>query len=210
MKDPETSPAEEKPQSTDSPCCDADHACCESAATEGSTPGPETEAAGADQDPLALAQEALKQEKERVARLLADTENQRRRFAREREEIRRTAAAGVIEDLLPALDNLQIGLDAADNHPEAAAVAQGFSFVAQQIRQTLEGHGLSAVNPAQGEAFDPNQHEGVSHEASAEVADNAVIRVQRIGYSLNGRLLRAAMVVVSSGQPQHTDTEAPE
>lgn len=131
-------------------------------------------------------------------------ENLRRRLAREREDIRRTAAASVIEDLLPALDNLQIGLDAAANHPEAKAVTQGFEFVAQQFRQVLSDHGLEKVEPAGGAEFDPNEQEAIGHEAHDDLADGAVIRVQRPGYKLNGRLLRAAAVVVSSGKAQES------
>lgn len=146
--------------------------------------------------------------KNRYMRTMADMDNLRRRLARDREEIRRTAAASVIEALLPALDNLQLGLDSAANHPEAAPIAKGFEFVAQQITQILEEHGLSAVRPNEGDAFNPNTHEATTHEPHDSVPDDHILRVQRVGYQLNERLLRAASVVVSSGpaeQPEPTD-----
>ncbi|WOO41458.1 nucleotide exchange factor GrpE [Rubellicoccus peritrichatus] len=132
-------------------------------------------------------------------RTVADMENLRKRFAREKEEIRRRAASDLIEDLLPALDNLEIGLASAANHPEASDVAKGFEFVATQIGQILQQHGLERVSPAPGEPFDHSLHEAVAHEASDEIEDHQVIKVMRVGYSLNERLLRPASVVVSSG-----------
>ncbi len=137
--------------------------------------------------------------RERYLRTLADMENLRRRLARDREEIRRTAAANVIEDLLPALDNLRIGLDSAANHPEAANVTKGFEFVVQQIEQTLSSHGLTRLSPEPGSDFDPNLHEAVAQQPHDTIADHQVISVTRVGYTLNERLLRAASVVVSSG-----------
>lgn len=148
---------------------------------------------------LKQAQRDADENREKHLRVLAEMDTLRRRLSRDREEIRRTAAAALIEDLLPALDNLQIGLDSAANHPEAANVAKGFEFVAQQVQQILEGHGLVGVAPAVGDAFDPNLHEAIGHENSDLVADNGVLRVQRAGYKLNDRLLRPASVVVSSG-----------
>lgn len=137
--------------------------------------------------------------KDGYLRTVADMENLRKRFAREKEEIRRRAASDLIEDLLPALDNLEIGLASAANHPEASEVAKGFEFVAAQISQILQQHGLERVSPEPGAPFDHSLHEAVSHEASDEIEDHQVIKVMRVGYSLNERLLRPASVVVSSG-----------
>ena len=146
--------------------------------------------------------ERSRQEKEelyqKVLRAAADFENFRKRTIREKEELRKFALSGLIEDLLPALDNLELGLSAADNHPEAKAVADGFSMVAQQILSILQSNGLECVNP-EGEDFDPNFHESVGFQPSNEVEDHKVLQVARKGYTLNGRILRAAAVIVSSG-----------
>ncbi|MGF1450790.1 MAG: nucleotide exchange factor GrpE, partial [Opitutales bacterium] len=133
-------------------------------------------------------------------RTLAEMENQRRRLARDREEARRTAASKIIEELLPALDNLQMGLQMAGNHPEAANVAKGFEFVVQQIESILATNGLEKIDPGPGEDFDPHKAEAVGQEASPEVEDGQVLRCQRAGYELNGRLLRAAMVVIAKSE----------
>jgi molecular chaperone GrpE len=138
--------------------------------------------------------------KEKHLRTLADMENLRRRFAREKEDIRRMAASALLEDILPALDNLDIGLSSAARHPEAAEVAKGFEFVAVQLQQILKEHGLERLHPSRGDSFDHNIHEAVAQEASEDVPEDHVLKVVRTGYRLNDRLLRAASVVVSSGQ----------
>lgn len=148
---------------------------------------------------LEKTQAELKDARERTLRTLADMENLRKRFAREKEDIRRRAASDLIEELLPALDNLEIGLSSAANHPEAANVAKGFEFVAAQLAQILEQQGLSKIDPAAGTEFNHDIHEAVSTETSDEVPDHHVIKVMRVGYTLNERLLRPASVVVSSG-----------
>jgi molecular chaperone GrpE len=135
---------------------------------------------------------------QKVLRAAADFENFRKRTLREKDELRKFAVSGVIEDLLPALDNLELGLASADNHPEAKAVADGFRMVAQQMTAILQGNGLECLNP-EGEEFDPNFHESVGFQTSDEVENHKVIQVIRKGYTLNGRILRAATVIVSSG-----------
>jgi molecular chaperone GrpE len=75
-------------------------------------------------------------------------------------------------------------------------------MVLAQFKAALAKHGLKEINPV-GQPFDPHQHESISHQPSNEVKEEHVLTVVRTGYSLNGRLLRAASVVVSSGpQPE--------
>lgn len=154
---------------------------------------------------LEKAHAEAKEAKEKHLRVMADMENLRRRLAREKEDIRRMAASSLIEDLLPALDNLDIGLASVANHPEASDVTKGFEFVAVQFTQALQQHGLERIEPAQGEAFDHNLHDAVSQEPSDEVDDHHIIKSVRPGYRLNERLLRPASVVVSSGPTENSD-----
>jgi len=169
------------------------------------------EAAGADADSRAsstgdlLGQiEQLQQEaaehKDRYLRSVADMENLRKRVAREKEDIRRRATAALIEDLLPALDNMQMGLSSVDTHPEAKEIAKGFEMVVAQMNQILSSHGLEAIEPAVGTGFDHNLHESVAMQPSADVEEQHILSVMRIGYKLNDHLLRPASVVVSSGK----------
>lgn len=140
----------------------------------------------------------LEEMKGRYLRSVADLENFRKRMARERQDILRAAAAAVIEELLPALDHMAIGLEAAAKHPEAGEVTEGFRMVHEQLKQALAGQGLEELRP-DGEPFDPNLHECISHQPSDDVEEGRVTTTVRSGYRLHDRLLRAANVVVSSG-----------
>lgn len=150
-------------------------------------------------DQLAAAQKLAAENYERFMRVSADFENFRRRTLREKEELRQFAANKVLEDLLPVLDNLGLGLAAA-KAPNATleTLVGGIVMVGDQLKSALAQHGLVEINPA-GAPFDPNLHEALSQLASPDVAEGHVIQVVRVGYTLNGRLLRAASVVVSSG-----------
>lgn len=145
-------------------------------------------------------QEELTQTKDRYLRTVADMENLRKRTARDKEEIRRTATASLVEDLLPALDSMQMGLNTADSHPEAKEVARGFEMVNTQFEQILQKHGLEAINPEIGADFDPNIHESVALQPNEDIPEDHVMGLMRIGYKLNERLLRPASVIVSSGK----------
>jgi molecular chaperone GrpE len=152
------------------------------------------------------AEESARENQEKYLRTVADLENFRRRSAREREELREHVIGSLVEDLLPAMDNLRLGLQAADNHPEAKDVAYGFRMVADQLKKTLKTYGLEEEIPT-GKTFDPNSHDCMSHEAHEEVAEGEVIQTIRPGYRMKKRLLRAASVVVSSGPPSE-ETES--
>jgi molecular chaperone GrpE len=136
---------------------------------------------------------------DRYVRSVADLENFRRRTVREKEELRLFAASRVLEDLLPVLDNLGLAVTAAKQPgADAKSLAGGVEMVLTQLKSALTNHGIKEINPA-GQPFDANQHEAISAQASADIADGSVITVVRTGFSLNGRLLRPASVIVSSG-----------
>ena len=152
-------------------------------------------------DPLEKAQAEALEMKTRYLRSVADMENFRKRIAREKQDIIRSAASAVIESLLPVLDNMQLGLQAAEKHPEAKDVTIGFKMVDDQLKSALTEQGLEAIVP-DGERFDPNLHECISQVASDQIEEDYVIQTVRSGYRLNDKLLRAANVIVSSGPAQ--------
>lgn len=136
---------------------------------------------------------------DRYVRAVADHENFRKRVAREKDDLRQFAAGKVLEDLLPVLDNLGLGLAAARQpNADLKTLASGVEMVQTQLKSALAQHGLTEINPA-GQPFDAHQHEALSQQASPDVPEGNVLAVVRTGYSLNGRLLRPAAVVVSSG-----------
>jgi molecular chaperone GrpE len=159
----------------------------------------QSSAVKATEDALAAARAEAAANLDRFMRSAADLENFRRRTVREKEELRALATGRVIEDVLPALDNLARALDAAkQSGADVKSLVGGLDMVVAQLKSALANHGLKEISPA-GQPFDPHQHEAISHEPSAEVKAEHVLTVVRTGYSLNGRLLRPAAVVVSSG-----------
>jgi molecular chaperone GrpE len=152
-------------------------------------------------DLLAQAKKEAAENYERFLRASADLENLRKRTVREKEELRLYSASRLLEDLLPSLDNLGLGLEAAKlPNADLKSLSGGVELVQQQLKAALANHGLKEINPV-GLAFDPHQHEAIAHMPSEDVAAESVLKVVRTGYTLNGRLLRPASVVVSSGKP---------
>jgi len=128
----------------------------------------------------------------------AELDNYRKRVVREKEEAIRYANASLLESLLPIVDNFELGLSAAKGSADAAGIVQGLEMVRKQLEDFLRSHGVEVVD-AEGQAFDPNLHEAVAHEPSAEVPEGHVVRQLRKGFRLKDRLIRPATVFVSKG-----------
>lgn len=198
MPEPETNdPA--KNANADQGAAAAHHAAdAGSAAADGGASGQTGEPAN-----LAAQLEAAKAEAaanyEKFLRSAADMENFRRRTMREKDDLRTAATGRVLEDIFPVLDTLAMAIAAAKQpNADLKSLVGGVDMVLTQLKTALANHGLKEINPA-GQAFDPHQHEAISHQPSKDVKEEHVLNVTRVGYSLNGRLLRPAAVVVSSG-----------
>ena len=151
---------------------------------------------------LATAKKEAADNYERYVRSVADLENYRKRAVRDREDAAHRSATRILEDLIPVLDNFSLGLQAAKApNAELKTLVGGVEMVGQQLKSALAGHGLAEVSPL-GQTFDPNLHEAISQQPHAEIAADRVCGVVRIGYTLNGRLVRAASVIVSTGAPE--------
>ncbi len=138
-------------------------------------------------------QMALMMVREEQLRERADLENQRKRMMRDVEHARKFANERLLGDLLPVLDALERGIETAGSD---SAVAEGLKLTQRELLKVAESNGLKQLNPA-GEAFNPEHHQAVSAQPSAEYAVGTVLQVFQKGYLLNERLLRPAMVVVS-------------
>ena len=136
--------------------------------------------------------------KDLALRARADLDNFRKRALREKEEAIRYANNGLLERLLPVIDNFELGLDAAKSAADTASILQGMAMVHKQLQDFLKNNGLEEVQ-AEGEAFDPNKHDAVSQEFSADVPEGHVVRQVRKGYKIKDRLVRASSVIVSKG-----------
>jgi molecular chaperone GrpE len=164
-----------------------------------SPPPAEKPASLAPEEQLAAAKSEAAENYNRYLRAVADLENYRKRTVREKDELRQYAATRVLEDLLPVLDNLALGLAAAKQKgAEMKGLIGGVEMVMVQLKAALANHGLVDINPV-GQPFDPHRHQAISHQPSADIPAEHVLTVVRTGYALNGRLLRPASVIVSSG-----------
>ena len=154
--------------------------------------------AATEADPMAALEAEVLRWKDLALRSQADFDNFRKRTARDITEIRRYAAGDLLADLLPVLDNFDLGLMAARNESENSAIALGMQMVRRQLDDFLTTQGVKEI-AADGEAFDPTKHDAVATEAHESIAEGIIIRTARKGYFLHERVLRAPSVIVSSG-----------
>jgi molecular chaperone GrpE len=137
--------------------------------------------------------------KDLAARSQADLDNFRKRMAREKSEAIQYANRNLLEQLLPIIDNFEMGLKAASSaEGDSAIILQGMSMVFKQIGEFLSDQGVEII-PADGLPFDPHVHEALKQEPHETVPEGTIIYTMRRGYRLKDRVLRAANVVVSSG-----------
>ena len=150
---------------------------------------------------LDLLQADLERFRDLALRSQADFENYRKRSIREREDAVKYANFSLVEKLVPVLDSFELGLQAAKANEAATPIVSGMEMVRRQLEDVLHQFGVEGMD-ATGHPFDPNLHEAVAQEPSAEVPEGSVVRQLRKGYRLRDRLVRAALVVVSGG-PAH-------
>lgn len=144
--------------------------------------------------------ESLTQErdalKDQMLRLRAEFDNSKKRNLREMERVRKTAAEGLIRNLLPVLDNLERALDHRDNASDE--VSRGIELILGQFRAVLAGVGLEAI-PAQGVPFDPKVHEALSCIPSEGHPADTIVEECLRGYRIGDYVIRPAKVIVSKG-----------
>ncbi len=161
---------------------------------------------------LEAAQTEVEAQRDRALRAAAEVENVRKRADRSIENAHKFALEGFIAGLLPAVDSFQRAAKAAcdtDAEDEAmAATAEGIELSLKLLLETMERHGVKAVDPI-GAPFDPALHEAMSAIDNPEAEPGSVIEVFQKGYTLNGRLVRAARVIVAR-QPAASDPSTPE
>jgi len=200
--------------------------------TDPTTPTPEEETAAAPEDAEEAAIEAEPREpdaetaapegpaaemaalQDKLMRAVAETENLRRRAAREREDIAKYAITGFARDLLPVVDNLRRALDsvpeAARRDESLAGLIEGIEMTEREILAAFERHGIRRIDPL-GEKFDHNLHQAMFEVPGADAPDGTVVQVAQVGYTIADRLLRPAMVgVAKSAKPaasEHIDAK---
>lgn len=181
-----------------------DEAAAEHAVEPETTGAPEEDVAAAPGDDADAALEAARQEaaemKDAALRAQAEMENVRRRAARDVEAARKFALEKFAAELLPVVDSLEKSVEAVAGHEggdEAmGAIKEGIQLSERMFTDTLGKFGVERIDPL-GEPFDPERHEAMSMIEAPDAEPNSVVNVLQKGYALNGRLLRAAMVIVA-------------
>ncbi len=157
---------------------------------------------------LTSAEAKIESQKDAVLRAKAESENAKRRAEMEIDKARKFALEKFAGDLLSVVDNLERATQAADAENEAIKpLLEGIELTQKGFLSTFEKFGVQTLDP-QGEPFNPDHHQAMSMQESADVPPNTVIAVMQKGYLLNGRLLRPAMVMVSRASSSGVDTQA--
>jgi molecular chaperone GrpE len=151
--------------------------------------------------------------KDKLLRTLADMENLRRRTEREIADAKAYAVTSFARDMLGSSDNLRRALESlpADALKTAdgltKALHEGVELTERELLKTLERHGVRRIDPL-AEKFDPNLHQAMFEAPDAEIAKGLVSKVVQVGYKIGERVLRPALVGVSSGAPKAPDAAA--
>ena len=133
-----------------------------------------------------------------LLRKQAEFDNYRKRVERERQTLSEAAAASMIEELLPLMDDLERALKAEAVGESAEAYRQGVELIHRQLGDILRKRGVRPID-AVGADFDPYYHQAVSHEPAEGRRDGEIVEEFRRGYMLGDRLLRPSMVKVAKG-----------
>jgi len=171
----------------------------------------EREQGGAEQDAsreLAELREELLAAEDKALRAQAEAQNMIRRAERDIENARKFALERFTAALLPVIDNLERALAAMGDPDEATRpLYEGVELTHRSFLDVLQKFEIAVVNP-EGEAFNPELHQAMTMVENAEVAPNTVVAVMQKGYTLNGRLVRPAMVVVAKPASTQIDETA--
>ncbi len=170
--------------------------------SESSSENGEAETAVDDlQKQLKQAQKQAQENWERALRVQADMENLKRRTQKDLENAHKYALEKFAKELLSVIDSLELGIQAStSDNPEVVALREGSELTIKQFEAVFAKFNIEAIDPS-GQPFDPELHQAMSMQPSADVEPNTVLNVFQKGYSLNGRLIRPAMVVVASKMP---------
>ena len=149
------------------------------------------------EDMVSQLQEDVMAARDAGLRAQADAQNVKRRAEQDVEKARKFALERFAGDLLPVIDNLERSLEAASGADELSkSIAEGVELTLKSLIDAMKKYNIEAVDPA-GEPFDPQLHQAMTMVENADMEPNTVMAVMQKGYTLNGRLIRPAMVMVT-------------
>lgn len=159
---------------------------------------------------LSLSETQVKDQQDSVLRARADVENMRRRTEQEIDKARKFALERFAGELLPVIDNMERALEMVDKDKDTEGfkpMLEGIELTVKTMKDVVEKFGVKELSP-HGKPFDPDFHQAMSIQESAEHEPNTVMLVMQKGYELNGRVLRPAMVMVSKAVTGNVDEQA--
>lgn len=143
--------------------------------------------------------EKIKESHEKMLRAVADLENFKKRAQKEKEEVQRFGLERLLKDLLPVPDNLDRALEHSRTSKDFESLVKGLQMTRKLFEDTLARHGVKSFS-AVGKTFDPRVHEAMQHVESSDMAPGMVAAEVLKGYTLNDRLVRPALVMVSKAK----------
>nr|VFJ93052.1 MAG: molecular chaperone GrpE [Candidatus Kentron sp. LFY] len=147
---------------------------------------------------LMVAEQKLKERQDDVLRVQAEMENLRKRSAREVEHAHKYGLDRFVSELLPVKDSLELGVTATnDTNVNVDTMREGMELTLKMFGTVMEKFGIEEVYPSQDERFDPERHQAMSVQEDKGKESGTILIVVQKGYSLNGRLVRPAMVIVA-------------
>jgi len=154
---------------------------------------------------LAIEEKKASDSYDLALRTKADADNVKRRVENDVSNARKFGVEKFANEMLPVIDSLEMGLAAAsDENASVEKFREGSEMTIKMFMSAVEKFGVKVVDP-QGEKFDPEFHQAMSMQESADVAPNTVLNVFQKGYTLQGRLMRPAMVIVSKAAETPSD-----
>lgn len=173
-----------------------DQDCCCADEPQQEAPLNETPVDESDAQQAAEATDELTKWRERALRTAAEYDNYRKRCVKDNQDFRKYANRGLLEELLPVVDNFEMGMQMA-GQDTSSMIYIGMSMVQKQLSDFLAGQGVERIAAEPGQVFDHNVHEAIQSEPSDQ-PEGTILRVLRPGYMLKDRLLRPVNVVVAA------------
>jgi len=149
---------------------------------------------------LEEAREEAKRCKDTAQRVQAEFENFRKRMSREQADAMKRAGERIVLELLPTIDNLERAIDHATADGTSSELLTGVEMVHGQLMDILKKEGVEQIDPFS-QRFDALKHQAVGQAEDTEVTEGTVVEVYQKGYEMHGRVVRPAMVIVSTGGP---------
>jgi len=134
---------------------------------------------------------------DKAVRAQAELDNVRKRTTRDVENAHKYALDKFINELLPVLDSMELGIIASVEGEDVNSLREGLELTLKMFCSSLEKSGVHPVNPQKGDKFNPDQHEAVTVQEVDDAESGVVVTTLQKGYELNGRLIRPAMVIVA-------------